>query len=198
MKKLMVATTNAGKVREIAAILESTGIKVTSLLDLDEKIDVEETGSTFVENAVLKAKTIAKLLQVPVLADDSGLEVDALNGEPGVYSARYAGEGKNDEANIHKVLQRLEGVSLPNRSARFKCALAVYEPEQDKTIIVEGACEGIITEKPVGSNGFGYDPIFFIGKLGRTMAQLTKEEKNSISHRADALRKLQQTWTEIS
>jgi len=150
---------------------------------------VEETGVTFAENATLKAEAISSALNKPVIADDSGLAIDALNGEPGVYSARYAGENKDDNANIEKVLQKLNDVPFEKRTARFHCALAIAVPGK-RTEIVEGTCEGHILEEKRGENGFGYDPIFFVEKWRCSMAELTKGQKNQISHRANALKKL--------
>jgi XTP/dITP diphosphohydrolase len=200
MKELIIASKNEGKVREFKEMLEPKGFKVLSLLDLNEAPDVEETGKTFDENAILKAETISNMLKKPVIADDSGLSIDALNGEPGVYSARYAGNEKNDEKNIEKVLEKLKGVPHEQRTARFQCVLALAIPGQ-KTITVEGVCEGIITKQPIGQNGFGYDPIFYVQEKGKTMAQLEKKEKNQISHRANALKKLEKIinhWGEFN
>ena len=196
MKRIIVATKNKGKVAEFQQLFAKKGIEVRSLLDYDHVPDVEETGTTFAENAILKATTIANMLHETVIADDSGLIVDALNGEPGVYSARYAGEGKNDQANIEKVLKKLQGVPFEQRTARFYCTLAVAKPNGD-VITVDGVCEGYITKSPIGENGFGYDPIFFVPEKQRTMAQLTKEEKNEISHRAKALQHLLHIWDKL-
>lgn len=196
MKRIIVATKNKGKVAEFQQLFAKKGIEVRSLLDYDHMPDVEETGTTFAENAILKATTIANMLHETVIADDSGLIVDALNGEPGVYSARYAGEGKNDQANIEKVLKKLQGVPFEQRTARFYCTLAVAKPNGD-VITVDGVCEGYITKSPIGENGFGYDPIFFVPEKQRTMAQLTKEEKNEISHRAKALQHLLHIWDKL-
>ncbi|RAS88918.1 XTP/dITP diphosphatase [Priestia endophytica] len=190
MKKILIATKNKGKVAEFAALFEKKGYTVQSLLDLEGDLDVEETGVTFEENAILKAEEISKLLDCPVVADDSGLEVDALNGEPGVYSARYAGLEKSDEKNIDKVLEKLEGIPDSERTARFQCALALALPGKD-TVVVRGNCEGVITHERVGEQGFGYDPIFYVPSLQKTLAELPKEEKNKISHRAKALQKLE-------
>ncbi|GMB07425.1 XTP/dITP diphosphohydrolase [Thermolongibacillus altinsuensis] len=195
MKRVIIATRNKGKVAEFEQLFSKKGIEVQSLLDYNECPDVEETGATFAENAILKAKTIAQHLKETVIADDSGLIVDALGGRPGVYSARYAGEAKDDQANIQKVLQELEGVPFEKRTARFHCTLAVATPD-GRTFTVDGTCEGYITEKPIGTNGFGYDPIFYVPEKQKTMAQLTKEEKNEISHRANALKRLEQIWDE--
>lgn len=189
LKQILIATKNIGKVNEFKALFSQMGIEVKSLLDFPEVTDVEETGSSFVENAVLKAEAISTQFNEIVIADDSGLTIDVLNGRPGIFSARYAGEEKNDQANNKKVLSELAGVPFKKRKAHFQCALAVAFPQKE-TITVEGVCDGYITEEPIGNNGFGYDPIFFIVEKNKTMAQLTKEEKNKISHRALALAKL--------
>lgn len=196
MKRIIIATKNKGKIAEFQQLFAKKGVEIRSLLDYDDVPDVEETGKTFAENAILKATTIANMFHEPVIADDSGLIVDALNGEPGVYSARYAGEGKNDQANIEKVLKKLQGVPFEQRTARFYCTLAVAKPNGD-VITVDGVCEGYITKSPIGENGFGYDPIFFVPEKQRTMAQLTKEEKNEISHRAKALQHLLHIWDKL-
>lgn len=196
MKEVIIATKNKGKASEFQALLAKKGVAVKTLLDFPNSPDVEETGSTFAENARLKAETIARFFQAIVIADDSGLSIDALGGKPGVYSARYAGEEKDDEANIAKVLEEMEGIPFEQRTARFHCALAISVPN-GSTTIVEGTCEGYITEAPKGENGFGYDPIFYVPQKEKTMAELTKEEKNKISHRAVALVKLEKQWEQI-
>ncbi|KGX93450.1 deoxyribonucleotide triphosphate pyrophosphatase [Pontibacillus halophilus JSM 076056 = DSM 19796] len=185
MQELIIASHNEGKVEEIRKILSDFGVRVRSLADLDQQVpDVEETGTTFEENAQLKASSYAAMLNMPVLADDSGLEIDALDGRPGVFSARYAGEEKNDENNLQKVLTEMDGVK--NRSARFVTVLALVLDEGTMELF-RGECEGTITTSPVGENGFGYDPIFTPKDKSVTMAQLTKQEKNAISHRGHAL-----------
>lgn len=189
MNELLIATKNKGKVREFEQLFVPLGYKVKSLLDIENAIDVVEDGKTFQENAIKKAETISKLLNIPTLADDSGLVVDALQGRPGVYSARYAGIGKDDKANLEKVLEELSGVPDQKRNARFHCSLALAIPGK-ATIVVDGTCEGVITKEPKGSEGFGYDPIMYIPSLEKTMAELSKEEKNKISHRSMALKKL--------
>lgn len=189
MREIIIATKNAGKVKDFETLFSPKGFQVKSLLDFPEMEDVEETGVTFAENATLKAEAISSALNKPVIADDSGLAIDALNGEPGVYSARYAGENKDDNANIEKVLQKLNDVPFEKRTARFHCALAIAVPGK-RTEIVEGTCEGHILEEKRGENGFGYDPIFFVEKWRCSMAELSKEQKNQISHRANALKKL--------
>lgn len=191
MKEAIIATHNPGKVKEFKDILVPKGYDVKSLADIGFLEEIEETGHTFEENAVLKAEAVAKAVNKMVIADDSGLSVDNLGGSPGVYSARYAGEQKDDLANINKVLQELKGIEKEQRTARFRCALAVSIPgEETKT--VEGHVEGYIAEEPKGENGFGYDPIFIVKDKDKTMAELTSDEKNKISHRANALKKLSQ------
>jgi XTP/dITP diphosphohydrolase len=191
MKEIIVATNNKGKAAEFEALFEPLGYKVLTLRDLPHIEEVEETGVTFEENARLKAETVSKLENKMVIADDSGLVVDALDGRPGVYSARYAGEEKNDDANIQKVLDELADVEEKERTARFVCVLAVAIPNKE-TKIFKGTCEGLITKEKMGENGFGYDPIFYIRDKGKTMAQLTKEEKNQISHRANAIKEFKE------
>ena len=188
MKKVVIATKNKGKAKDFEALFQPLGFEVVTMFDVAPDMEIEETGTTFEENAVLKAETLAKELNMIVIADDSGLAVDALGGAPGVYSARYAGD-HDDEANIVKVLENLAGVPEEKRTARFMCALAIAGPEMDTTTVF-GTCEGIILEEKRGTNGFGYDPIFFIPELNRAMAQLTPEEKGAISHRGNAIRKL--------
>jgi XTP/dITP diphosphohydrolase len=189
MKEVIIATKNPGKAREFEHIFAPRGIVVRTLLDFPEIPEVEETGSTFEENAILKAEAVSRVLGKMVIGDDSGLIVDALEGKPGIYSARYAGEQKNDQDNIDKVLSELKNVPEEKRSARFYCALAVAAPFQE-TVTVSGTCEGRILEEPRGTNGFGYDPVVFVPEVGAAMAELASDEKNKISHRANALRKL--------
>lgn len=189
MKEAIIATHNPGKVKEFKKILEPRGYDVKSLAEIGFTEEIEETGHTFEENAILKAEAVAKAVNKMVIADDSGLSIDNLGGRPGVYSARYAGEQKDDQANIEKVLSELKGIEKEQRTARFRCALAVSIPgEETKT--VEGHVEGYIAEEPRGEYGFGYDPIFIVKDKDKTMAELTSDEKNKISHRADALKKL--------
>lgn len=196
MKKILIATKNQGKVEDFRTIFNKEQIEVMSLLDLESPIDdIEETGETFAENAVIKAETIAGKMNIPVLADDSGLSIDHLNGRPGVYSARYTGMEKDDQKNYQKVLSELEGVAYEDRTAQFVCALAFAIPEQD-TIVKYGTCNGHITNQPIGENGFGYDPIFVPIGYDRTMAQLSTEEKSAISHRGQAIKELA-TWLEL-
>lgn len=196
MKEVIIATKNRGKAKEFVEMFEPLGYSVKTLLDYPEIEDVEETGTTFEENAVLKAETVSKLLGKVVISDDSGLMVDALEGRPGVYSARYAGEQKNDQENMDKVLKELEGVPLEERTARFCCTLAIANPESG-TQTFTGNCEGTILEEKRGEYGFGYDPIFFVAEEGKAMAELPPEKKNSISHRANALKKLKEQLSNV-
>lgn len=196
MKEIVIATQNKGKIKEFKQMLEKYRINVLSLADFTHISfpEVEETGTTFVENAKIKAEAYRKLLNKPVLADDSGLVIDALDGRPGVYSARYAGEAATDEENIDKVLDEMQDIELSKRTARFVAVLALAIPNSE-TLFFEGACEGVIAESPRGENGFGYDPIFVPKGSNRTMAELSSEEKNRISHRYHALEKMK-IWLE--
>ncbi|SER88854.1 XTP/dITP diphosphatase [Psychrobacillus sp. OK032] len=189
MNKIIIATKNKGKAKDYEALFGPLGYEVLTLHDVADDMDVEETGSTFEENALLKATALANHLQTMVIADDSGLEIDALDGRPGIYSARYAGEEKSDEANIDKVLEELKDVKESERSARFVCAIAVASPTSEP-FTVRGTCEGIIASERKGTNGFGYDPIFFVPAENKMMAELTAEEKGAISHRGNALQLL--------
>jgi len=186
--KILLATQNQGKIRELQELLVDEDIEVLSLKHIEDWEDVEENGETFADNAALKARAAVKKTGLIALADDSGLEVDALNGAPGVYSARFAGEPKDDERNNDKLLQLLETVVDDQRQARFRCALVVATPE-GKEFLTEGTVEGRILTERRGSEGFGYDPLFFVPEYARTMAELTLAEKNKLSHRAQAFRK---------
>ncbi len=187
MKEIIIATKNKGKAAEFQQILEPYGMTTKTLLDFaDDMPDVEETGVTFTENARLKAEQISAFLQKPVIADDSGLAIDFLDGRPGVYSARYAGEPTNDVLNYEQVLKEMGDVPQEERTARFICVLAFAVPGKS-TIFKKGICEGSITMEPRGSNGFGYDPIFIPKGYRMTMAELNETEKNTISHRYHAL-----------
>ena len=186
---------NKGKAAEFKELFHKYQVNVMSLLDLDEHLpDVEETGTTFTENAKLKAEEISSILNTPVLADDSGLIVDALNGRPGIFSARYAGADKSDQANIDKLLNELTDVPLEKRTARFVCVLAIAIPGQE-TIYRTGYCEGVISFSALGTNGFGYDPIFIPKGYTKTMAEIPFAEKSKISHRSHALVQLKE-WLE--
>lgn len=190
MKQVIIATKNKGKAKDFEAIFNPYGYQVLTLHDVANDMDVEETGTTFEENAVLKAEALAERLKTFVIADDSGLAIDALNGAPGVYSARYAGEEKSDEANMRKVLTELEGVKDEKRTARFCCAIALAGPNME-TKTAFGTCEGVIAHEKKGTNGFGYDPIFFVPTLGKMMAELQPSEKAAISHRGNAIKKIE-------
>lgn len=186
MKTIILASKNKGKIKEIKELLDEYNLEIKSLLDFDEIPDVEETGETFHENAALKAKTIGDILNYPVIADDSGLIIDALDGRPGIYSARYAGEPTDDYQNNLKVLKEMENVDEDKRDARFVAVLAFYRPGEE-VVFSEGYCEGEITFGERGKHGFGYDPIFIPKGYTKTMAELKDYEKNIISHRAEAL-----------
>ncbi|MBS4208921.1 XTP/dITP diphosphatase [Bacillus sp. FJAT-50079] len=189
-RAVFIATKNKGKADEFAALFAPYGVEVKTLLDLPSLPDIAETGMTFEENAILKAEGISKLTNEIVIADDSGLIIDELDGMPGIYSARYAGEEKNDEANIDKVLTEMKEVPEEKRTARFYCALAIAGPNIE-TETVNGICEGMILPERKGANGFGYDPVFYSLSAKKSMAELTSEEKNQLSHRAFALKNLQ-------
>ncbi len=195
MKRIVIATQNKGKAKDFETLLSPLGYEVLTLLDVAQDMDVEETGVTFEENAILKAEAVSKALGIPVISDDSGLEIDALNGEPGVYSARYAGAAKSDDANIDKALEKLGDVPDSERTARFRCVLAVAAPGQ-KTETFSGSCEGTILHERRGDNGFGYDPIFYVPALDKAMAELQPHEKAAISHRGNALRQLKESMPE--
>ena len=184
---VLLATRNRGKVREIRRLLKGLGIRVQSLHDLSGAPAVKEDGSSFTENALKKARFYAGLSGMLTVSDDSGVEVEALKGQPGVYSARYAGEGAGDEANIRKLLKAMEG--LRNRRAAFECVIAIAVP-RGPALTYEGRCEGEISSEQIGRNGFGYDPVFFYQPLGKTFAELSQEEKNQVSHRGKASAKL--------
>lgn len=193
MKDILIATKNKGKAKDFESIFGPLGYIVKTLDDVASHLDVEETGSTFEENAILKAEALANELNTIVIADDSGLEVDALNGEPGIYSARYAGEAKSDDANMDKLLANLEGVPAEDRTARFVCAIALAQPGKE-TVTYRGTCEGVIAKERRGEYGFGYDPIFFVPAQNKMMAELTPEQKSAISHRGAAIQKLRADW----
>lgn len=199
-KKILVATTNLGKLAEIRAMLGSD-VQWVGLSEFPGLQEIKEDGATFAENARKKALGYAKATGLWTIADDSGLAIDALNGQPGVKSARFSGaKDKNrtllDHKNMAKVLKLLEGVPKEKRTARFVCCLCLANPEK-VLIETEGTVEGFIMEEEIGENGFGYDPIFFVPHLNKTVAQLTTEEKNAISHRGNALRKLKPFLTEL-
>ena len=186
-RKIIFATGNMDKMREIQEILGGLDADILSMKEAGISLDIEENGTTFEENAVIKAKAVAGAVNEIVLADDSGLEIDYLNKEPGVYSARYMGEDTSYEVKNQALLKRLAGVPKKQRTARFVCAVAAVFPEGE-IIVKRGVIEGYIGEKPEGENGFGYDPIFYVDKYHCSTAALTREEKNAISHRGNALR----------
>jgi len=187
--KLVVASNNAGKVKEIREILGLLDLEVVGLSELGQFESPEEVGETFLENALIKAKTAHEATGLFALADDSGIEVDALNGAPGVYSARYGGSGLSDEERYLRLLDELKGVPESKRGARFHCTMVLYpRPGSDSDFVAtEGYLYGRIATIPVGTNGFGYDPVFYIPELGKTVAELSSDEKNRISHRYRAL-----------
>lgn len=188
INKIVLASGNRGKLKEFGAILAPLNIDVMPQSDF-AVTDAEETGLSFVENAIIKARHAARVTGLPALADDSGLEVDALNGAPGIYSARYAGAGCGDDENNRKLLQALEGVPREQRTARFQCLLVFMRHAEDPTpLICQGSWEGLILEAPRGHNGFGYDPLFFIPELNCSSAELTPEQKQQHSHRGKAVR----------
>jgi XTP/dITP diphosphohydrolase len=186
---VIVATRNKGKVREIREALKGLGLRTYSLSDFRDVLEVEEDGKSFTENALKKARFYSKVFGKLTMADDSGLEVDGLRGMPGIYSARYSGEGASSQKNNEKLLQEMEGISLSKRGARFKCIIAIVSPE-GREAMAEGACKGRIGFREKGKKGFGYDPLFILPKYGKTMAELSLEEKNKMSHRGKALRKI--------
>ncbi|MDD1791923.1 RdgB/HAM1 family non-canonical purine NTP pyrophosphatase [Enterovibrio sp. ZSDZ42] len=190
MSKVVLATGNAGKVKEMADLLQDFGFNVLAQSEFGIS-DADETGTTFIENAIIKARHAAKETGLPAIADDSGLEVDFLNGAPGVYSARYAGEGKGDQANIDKLLECMANAPDGQRGARFHCVLVYMRHANDPTpLVCHGVFEGEITREASGSHGFGYDPVFYTKEHGCTLANLEPVIKKQISHRGQALTKL--------
>lgn len=189
-EKVVLASNNAGKVREINQLLAQQEIQVIPQSQFDTP-EAEETGLTFVENAILKARNAARHSGLPAIADDSGIEVDALNGAPGIYSARFAGPACDDQANNEKLLADLQGVADEDRTARFQCVLVYLRHADDPTpIICQGTWEGRILHAAQGENGFGYDPLFLVPQFGCSSAELTPDQKNALSHRGQALRQL--------
>lgn len=184
---LVVATRNRGKLRELEQVMQIQGCELRSLDDWPDLPDVLEDGATFAENAEKKARTVMAATGLLTLADDSGLEVDALRGAPGVYSARYAGEGASDADRIRLLLKNLRNVAPELRTARFRCVMALADPRSpDRVELTEGTCEGQILDEPRGHGGFGYDPVFFIKELGVTFAEMPPDQKNRLSHRGQA------------
>ncbi|VAW99887.1 Nucleoside 5-triphosphatase RdgB (dHAPTP, dITP, XTP-specific) [hydrothermal vent metagenome] len=187
IKKIVLASNNPGKVREIGQLLAGLDIEVVPQSDFNIP-EIEETGLTFVENAILKARNAARLSNLPALADDSGIEVDAFKGAPGIYSARFAGVGASDAQNLEKLLTELQSLDSPVRTARFQCLMVLMTHAGDPTpLICQGTWEGEIIDTPKGDNGFGYDPIFYVANEKCTSAQLPAEKKNALSHRGQAL-----------
>lgn len=191
MRRLIFATGNEHKMVEIREILGELPVEILSMKDVGIKADIVENGNTFEENALIKAKEVCKLAGEMVLADDSGLEIDYLNGEPGIYSARYMGEDTSYRIKNQNLIDRLEGVPDEKRTARFVCAIAAAFPD-GRSFVVRGTIEGIIGYEERGTNGFGYDPIFYLPERGESTAEIPPEEKNSISHRGNALRKMKE------
>lgn len=187
--KLVIASNNKGKIREIKSIVGNCFDEINSLKELGIDIEIEETGDTFVDNALIKAETVAKITNSCALADDSGLCVGALNGAPGVFSARYAGDGHDDDANNALLLKNLNGVT--DRSAYFESAIVLVYPD-GRTVVAQGKTHGRILNAPEGNNGFGYDPLFYSDDLGKSFGIAADEEKNQVSHRARALNELKQ------
>lgn len=188
LEELVLASGNKGKIAEFQRLMEGLEVQVHSMKEYPQIGEIVEDGSTFAENALIKARAVCKATGLAALADDSGLMVDALNGEPGIYSARYAGEDHNDAANNAKLLRQMEAVADADRTARFFCAIALVLPD-GREYTVEGTCPGVILRELQGEGGFGYDPLFYIPDLDKTFAQLSMEEKNRISHRGNANRK---------
>lgn len=191
MKRIIFATGNAGKMREIREIMSDMDVEILSMKEAGISADINEDGTTFEENALIKAQAIAAYTDDIVLADDSGLEVDYLNKEPGVYSARYMGEDTSYDIKNQAILDRLAGVEKEKRTARFVCAIAAVLPDK-KTLVTKETIEGYIGDKPAGANGFGYDPIFYVDEYNCSTAELSEEQKNAISHRGKALRSMKE------
>jgi XTP/dITP diphosphohydrolase len=194
--RILFATKNQGKAQEVRKILESLPVEILTLAEFPDGPEVMENGETFRDNALKKARELSSHWQGLTLADDSGLEVDALRGEPGVSSARYAGEGATDDENNRKLIEELEGIPHDQRTARFRCVLALVHPE-GREWIVEETCKGLVADQPRGKQGFGYDPLFIVPALSRTFAELAPDEKNQISHRAKALSRLRSVLEDI-
>ncbi len=186
-RRVVLATRNRDKLREIARLLDPKQFELLTLDDFDDFPEVEEDGTTLEENALKKAREVAAATGLLTVADDTGLEVDALGGQPGVYSSRYAGEKAMYADNVQKLLRELRGVPQEKRTARFRCVAAIVDGSRQVT--VEGVCEGLILEEPRGEGGFGYDPVFYVPELGKTFAEMDTEEKNAVSHRGKAFRK---------
>ena len=189
--RIVFATGNAGKIKEIRMIMEDTGMEVVSMKDAGIMADIDENGKTYEENALIKARAVAAFTNDIVMADDSGLEIDYLNKEPGIYSARYMGEDTSYHIKNANLIERLEGVPDEKRTARFVCAIAAVVPGHEP-IVVRGTIEGYIGDKPAGENGFGYDPIFYVDEYNCSTASLPPDKKNEMSHRGKALRAMKE------
>lgn len=189
MKKIVFASNNDGKIKEIREILKDFDAEILTMKEAGADIEIEENGTTFEENALIKARAVMQITGEITMADDSGLEIDYLNGEPGVYSARYMGHDTPYDIKNNAIIERMKNVSGNDRSARFVCAIAAVFPD-GKEFVEKGTMEGVIGEKPMGENGFGYDPILFLPQYNKSSAQLTSEEKNRISHRGEAINKM--------
>jgi XTP/dITP diphosphohydrolase len=187
--EVIVATWNRGKIREFRDALKGLSLRIHGLSDFPDVPEIEEDGDSFTENALKKARFYSTVFGKLILADDSGLEVDSLKGQPGVHSARYAGEKASSQENNQKLLREMQGVRISKRGARFRCVIAIKSPE-GREAVAEGSCRGRIGFKEKGRKGFGYDPLFILPRDGRTMAELSLEEKNRVSHRGKALRKI--------
>lgn len=195
-EKLIFASGNAGKIREVKEILQDCTKEILSMKEAGIDLEIEENGTTFEENALIKCRAIHKLTGAMVLADDSGLEIDYFNGEPGVYSARYLGHDTPYEIKNQIILDRMKDVEEPDRSTRYVCVMAAVLPD-GREFTARGTIEGVIARKPAGEGGFGYDPIFLVPDYQKTMAQLTPEEKNAISHRGRALRAIKEILDKV-
>tara|TARA_B100001123_G_scaffold87322_1_gene100368 strand:+ start:244 stop:846 length:603 start_codon:yes stop_codon:yes gene_type:complete len=188
VKDIVIATHNPDKKKEIMVALHELGVNILFLDNYPEIGEIEETGSTLLENSLIKARTVSAITGIPAIADDTGLEVDALNGAPGIYSARYAGINVSYEDNVRKLLSEMSSIDMDSRTARFRTVVSFHSP--NKELWTEGVIEGSITLGPIGTGGFGYDPVFRVEQTGKTFAEMTRREKNKISHRGVALEKM--------
>ncbi|MCH4010310.1 XTP/dITP diphosphatase [Companilactobacillus sp.] len=193
MQEIIIATKNPNKAKEFQRIFDPENFVIKTLLDFPDFPEIKETGSTFEENATIKAHAVMNQFHLPTIADDSGLSVDALFGQPGVRSARYAGD-HNDAANNAKLLSEIGGTPEEKRTAKFVTVLVFANPKNPKDLVVEGEVNGLIASFPKGDDGFGYDPLFYVPSEGKTMSEMTLDEKNKISHRGNAIRKLESKW----
>jgi XTP/dITP diphosphohydrolase len=193
MQEIIIATKNPNKAKEFKRIFDTEDYEIKTLLDFPDFPEIKEDGTTFEENAKIKAHAVMNRFNLPTIADDSGLAVDALYGQPGVYSARYAGD-HNDAANNAKLLSEIGGTPTEKRTAKFITVLVFANPKNPDDLVVQGTVEGRITSFPEGDNGFGYDPLFYVPELGKTLAELSLDDKNKVSHRGNAIRKLESEW----